>query len=201
MTDPDALDIEVEGVAAEDDGEFHRIFEALCRERGGREVLGVVELAVLRRLAGVLVADGPLPEGLLALLPPRRAGKPVDLGRLSDRELGHLEVLVAKAEGEDVRLPRERRKRTPRETEALHLAGMIDRIAAAGRKPSALEADEIRGKLVSLAWPVALVQHLFAKSIEDVEANAAAAAAPKPALPEVLPPNVVVLEQPVEPYW
>jgi hypothetical protein len=73
------------------------LFDQLVSERGGRDVLSLVELAVCRQLAQVLASDGANASAitaLSALLPPVGASSPLPVDawdKLSDRELSVLE--------------------------------------------------------------------------------------------------------------
>ena len=161
-------------------GDAAVILADLIAERGGRPAFNAVGLAAARALVQILVAAEPRSLAAIAalndLMPPCMPTPKdnYDLVRLTDRELGHLDYLLGRANGEVPERP-PRKKRTAREIEAATLAGTIDRITSQNRKATEDEGRDIRSSILRLLWPAAIPSDLWRPSV------------PAPAPPVVVP--------------
>ena len=111
------------------------LLSALIEERGGRHRFTLPELSICRALAELLATADPDPKtvaSLASLLPDRGApgSSPVDLGRLSDRELAMLDFIAAKAAGRHE--PRPERKQSKRWDASQRVMKLLDFIEAEG---------------------------------------------------------------------
>jgi hypothetical protein len=146
--------------------DFKNVFDEICRERGGRQSLGVVGVSIARSLAQALCDPATPPSiiaNLSASLPPKMQPdeKPLDLRILTDAELRQLEFLVRRASGEQVeRPPRIRRSR--REEEAFALAQYVDAVGRGKAPPTDGQLNEIRNRVFIVLSPVTNPDTVFA---------------------------------------
>lgn len=183
--------------------DFKNVFDSLVIERGGRQNLSVVHMAVIRALAAALTGDPAASPTTIASLgallpPPQQTGDEhtYDLRILTNAELRQLEFLTARAAGLKPEKP-PRVRRTRREEDALEFAQFLDAIVRRAEKPTDAETIQIRNHihyvLRGVADPNALYSYLGRPA-------PAAVAAPQPMslqTPEPEPveaaPNVVAL--------
>jgi hypothetical protein len=144
------------------------LFDQIVGERGGRDALSIVELAVCRQLAQALGSDSANASAiasLTALLPPvqqrpferpaltdadlEKDDRPWDLKRLNDAELDELERLCAVAQG------RASPVRNRRRDAALALVRQLDEVEHEGGVPSEEQINLLRGDLQALLVPIA----------------------------------------------
>jgi hypothetical protein len=142
------------------------IFEHLVSERGGRENLSVVDLAVARRLAQQLAADEGNPAAiasLMSMLPsPTRTNRAQarprpDLSLLTDEQLHELEVLMCIATGEK---PPDRPVASARRVAADNLLALVD----GAERDGSLDTEEVRisiRNLIEVILSPVLPMHLY----------------------------------------
>jgi hypothetical protein len=181
------------------------LFNEITAERGGQQTFSVVALSLARQLAVMLVnpaskADPAAVARLLEMLPAKSAEPPLDLSRLSDKQLNDLEAICAVAKGEAPPPRQRKRKRklpaqTPRQIEAVRLAALLDAADTAGELTDN-DANEARNSIGSLLFPLATLARLVPP---ELFVTAAPPPTPEPEMPKPEPKpaaaNVVPLHR------
>jgi hypothetical protein len=132
---------------------------------------------------------------LVGLLPPKPvSGPPVDLTKLSDRELGALERLVEIGSG--VKPSREHKPKSSRYWASFDLVVLLDRIEARGVSSSITDEErvEVRSLICGILGTVVLPGHLWSPEMFIAPALAEPVATSEPT-PLPAPTNVVALRQ------